>query len=510
MSAACVPPVKALTKPLANKSSSIPSAKMISPIDSHQVLRGIWSAAGLSDTHLQLADLTGADPVLPSSFAVGTAAQTSIAAAALAAAALGHLRNGVQQRIAVDMQHAALECTGHFSVDGRAPVIWDKLSGLYRCRSGWVRVHANFAHHRDGALRVLGLPAGADTERATVEAALLQWDAFGFEQACAGAGLVVAAVRRFDEWDAHPHSQAIAAAPLITLEKIGDAAPRALPALPTAAPPLQGVRVLDLTRILAGPVCGRTLAAYGADVMLLNAPHLPNIEHIADTSRGKLSAQVDLRTADGRDTLRGLLRDAHVMVQGYRPGGLAAHGFGAADAAALGPGLVYVSLSAYGDSGPWGGRRGFDSLVQTATGFNHAEAQAFHQAQARQMAGPGPPAQNDGAVQPKAMPVQILDYASGFLMAFAVSAALLRQQQEGGSWHARISLARTAQWLRSLGRIEGGFNVTAPASDAYLETTASGWGEMRAIKHAAQFSHTPARWSRPSVRPGTHAPVWPV
>ncbi len=477
---------------------------MTSPLDSHQVLRGIWSAAGLSHAHLPYAGLTGADPVLPSSFAVGTAAQTSIAAAALGAAALGHARNGVQQRVAVDMRHAALECTGQFSVDGRAPVMWDKLSGLYRCRSGWVRVHANFAHHRDGALRVLGLPIGADTERARMEAALLHWDACGFEQACSDAGLVVAAARRFDEWDAHPHSAAIAAAPLITLEKTGDAAPRALAALAATAQPLQGVRVLDLTRILAGPVCGRTLAAYGADVMLINAPHLPNIEHIADTSRGKLSAHVDLRADSGRDALRALLRDAHVMVQGYRPGTLAAHGFGPAEAAALRPGLVYVSLSAYGDSGPWGGRRGFDSLVQTATGFNHAEAQAF------QMAGPGPSTQNGGSPQPKALPVQILDYASGFLMAFAASAALLRQQQEGGSWHARISLARTAQWLRSLGRVEGGFNITAPACDAYLETTDSGWGRISAIGHAAQFERTPAHWSRSSVRPGTHAPVWPV
>ena len=211
---------------------------MTSPIDSHQVLRGIWSAAGLSDTPLQYADLTGADPVLPSSFAAGTAAQTSIAAAALAAAALGRARNGVEQRVAVDMRHAALECTGHFSVDGRTPEIWEKLSGLYRCADGWVRIHANFAHHRDGALRVLGLPPGDTTERAAVEAALLQWQAVEFEQACADAGLVVAAVRSFDEWDPHPQARAVAALPLFTLTKIGDAAPRALPPLAAAAPPL--------------------------------------------------------------------------------------------------------------------------------------------------------------------------------------------------------------------------------------------------------------------------------
>ena len=501
---------------------------MPSLIESSRALRDIWATAGLSDARLpplqpwlqpwlqllEWADLSGADPVLPSSFAVGTAAQSSIAAAALAAAALGHARNGVQQRVAVDMRHAALECTGHFSVDGRTPEIWDKLSGLYRCNDGWVRLHANFAHHRDGALRVLGLPAGESTPRAMVEGALLKWRAFEFEQACAEAGLVVAAVRSFDEWDVHPHSHAVAAQPLITLEKIGEAPPRELPQLDRDAQVLQGIRALDLTRILAGPVCGRTLAAYGADVMLINAPHLPNIDHIADTSRGKLSAHLDLRTGNGRDSLRALLRDAHVFVQGYRPGGLEAQGFGAEAAAQLRPGLVYVSLSAYGHTGPWADRRGFDSLVQTATGFNHAEGLAA--AAGRNAAQPvGQPAWQPVAqaigqsiAQPKALPVQIFDYASGFLMAFAASAALLRQQQEGGSWHARISLARTAHWVRSLGRIDNGLAVTPPAREGYLETSSSGWGEMLALTHAARMSHSPVRWNRPSVRPGTHAPEW--
>ena len=189
---------------------------MTSTLDPRAALRAIWADASLDMSHLQQADLTGADPVLPSSFAVGTAAQASIAAAALAAVALGHARNGVQQRVAVDMAHAALECTGHHSVDGHTPEVWDKLSGLYRCSDGWVRVHANFAHHRDGAMRVLGLPSGAATERKQVDAALAKWKALDFEQACADANVVVAAVRGFDEWDAHPHSKAVAAAPLIT------------------------------------------------------------------------------------------------------------------------------------------------------------------------------------------------------------------------------------------------------------------------------------------------------
>ena len=458
---------------------------------SMSVLHDLWGAAGMSATALPRLELTGDDPVLPSSFAVGAAAQVSIAAAALAATELGLHRNGARQGVAVEMRHAACECTGFFSIDGRVPAMWDKLSGLYRCRDGWVRIHANFAHHRDGALRLLGLAPGPQTERAAMEAALATWDALEFEAAAAQAGLVVAAARTFDEWDATPHARAIAELPLFTLEKIGDAPPRALPPLAPGARPLHGIRVLDLTRILAGPVCGRTLAAYGADVMLVNSPTLPNIESIIDTSRGKLSCHVDLGASAGCAALDALLGEAHVMVQGYRPGGLAARGFGPDDAARIRPGIVYVSLCAYGHAGAWSARRGFDSLVQTATGFNLAEAAAA------------------GTEEPRAMPVQIVDYASGFLMAFVAQAALLRQAREGGSWHARISLAQTGRWIRGLARVADGIGIARPKLDEYLETTQSGWGQLIALRHAARFSATPAGWDRPSVRPGSNPPRWP-
>ena len=454
-------------------------------------LKDLWSGAGMPPAALARTSLTGTEPVLPSSFAVGTAAQSAIAAAALAATEVGRLRNGLVQDIAVDMLHAALECRGYFKIDGRVPEQWDKLSGLYRCRDGWVRIHANFAHHRDGALRLLGLPEGKGTERPAVEAALLTRGAHEFEAAAAQAGLVVAALRSFDQWDALAHAAAVAAQPLIMFERIGDAPPRVLPALAADALPLSGLRVLDLTRILAGPIGGRTLAAYGADVMLVNSPNLPNIESIIETSRGKLSCHVDLTTDAGRAALRGLLEDAHVFVQGYRPGGIAAQGFGPEDAARLRPGIVYVSLSAYGHTGPWAGRRGFDSLVQTATGFNQAEAAAA------------------GSDQPRALPMQILDYATGYLMAFAAQALLLRQAREGGSWHARVSLVRTGRWLRDLGRVDNAFAVPAPSIGEFMETTASGWGELVAIRHAAQLSRTPVAWARPSVKPGTHPPRWP-
>lgn len=454
-----------------------------------QVLSDLWERAELPQEALRYVQLSGSDPVFPSSFAVGTAAQTTIAAAALAACELGHTRGAARQQVSVEMAHAAVECLGWFSLDGQVPDPWDKFSGLYACAEGSVRVHANFAHHRDGALRLLGLdPARSDRDDA--QRALMTWRAVDFEEAAAAAGLVVAALRSFGEWDASPQGRAVAAQPLFTIKRIGDAAPLGLPPLPGDARPLYGVRVLELTRILAGPVGGRALAAYGADVLLVNSPHLPNIASIADTSRGKRSAHVDLRAPGGPPLLQDLTRQAHVFMQGYRPGALQGLGFGPREVAALRPGCVYVSLSAYGDQGPWAGRRGFDSLVQTATGFNHAEAAAA------------------GEHKPRALPMQILDMASGYLMAMGAAAALTRQQREGGSWHVQVSLAQTGHWLRSLGRVAQGFGAIKPDLTPYLETLPSGFGVLGAVTHSAQLARTPAAWTRPSMPPGTHMPVW--
>jgi len=258
--------------------------------------------------------------------------------------------------------------------------------------------------------------------------------------------------------------------------------------------PLAGVKVLDLTRIIAGPVCGRTLAAHGADVLLVTASHLPAMAPLViDTGRGKLSTAIDLRESRGRETLAALVRDADVFVQGYRPGAVAAFGFGAQEVARIRPGIVYVSLCAYGHEGPWAGRRGFDSLVQTASGFNAAEAEAF------------------GAGEPKPLPAQALDHATGFLMAFAAISALARRARLGGSWHVRASLAQTGYWIRQLGRIAGttcrdpGFDEAADR----LQDAPSGFGRLTAVRHAAVMAETPPRWLRPSVPLGTHAPAWP-
>lgn len=456
---------------------------------SFDTLSRIWRIAGLPGDALSFIDLPGRDPVFPSSFAVGTAAQATIGAAALAACELAHARGVERQRVAVDMTHAAVECTGAFTVDGKEPETWGRFSGLYRCSDGYVRIHANFEHHQDGALRLLGLDPKTAT-REDAERALLPWRGSDFENAAAERGLVVTMLRTFDEWDATPQARAIAAQPLLTITRIGDAAPLSLPSLSSDARPLDGVRVLDFTRILAGPVGGRALAAFGADVMLVNGPHLPNIPAIADTSRGKRSALLDLRAEADRQTLWRLIDDAHVFSQGYRPGGIASLGFGAEELAKRRPGIVYTSLTAYGTEGPWAGRRGFDSLVQTAMGFNAAEGEAAAEG------------------KPRVLPMQMLDMASGFLMAFGAAAALWKQQREGGSWHVQVSLAQTGHWLRGLGRVEGGLKISKPDLAPYVERYESGFGELMAVRPSAQLVRTPAGYARPSTTPGTSGPRW--
>ncbi len=458
-----------------------------------QILADLWSLGGGRPAALDAVTLSGEEPQLPSSFRVAAAAQASIAAAGLAAAHIWKLRSGEDQDIAVDMRHAVVECRSerYLRVEGTPPPpAWDAIAGVYRTGDQrFVRLHTNFSHHRDAVCRVLNCKA----EREAVQAALMQWDAEAFETAAYQAGGVVAMMRSHEEWSALPQAKALADLPVLTIEKIGEAAPKPWPA---GDRPLAGLRVLDLSRVIAGPVAGRTLAAHGADALLISGPDLPAIPWLTiDTGRGKLSTFLDLKSEEGRKALRELLAEADIFSQGYRPRSLARLGFSPEEAARINPGIVYMSLSAYGHVGPWAERRGFDSLVQTSTGFNHAEGQAA------------------GVDGPKELPAQILDHATGYLMAFGAMMVKARQSREGGSWHVRVSLAQTGRWIWNLGRVADGLSTEDLKGEAvkpFVEQMPSGFGPLQAIRHAAQMSRTPAFWSRPAMPLGSNPPEWPA
>lgn len=432
--------------------------------------------------------VTGAEPILPSSFRVDAAAAASIGAAALAAEAIWRHRTGAGQGVSIDLRHAAAEFRSerHLRIGDAPPKDpWDPIAGAYPTQDGWVRLHTNFPHHRDGILKLLNC---ANT-REDVAAALRRQKAEAFETAAHQAGMCVSAYRSLAQWDPHPHAQALAGLPPLRLERLRDAPPR--PFGPDPARPLAGVKVLDLTRVIAGPVAGRTLAAHGADVLYVASPNVANLPSlIADTGRGKRACAIDLETTEGRDTLRALVEQADIFLQSYRPGALARHGFGPAQVAAMRPGIVVGTLSAYGETGPWAGKRGFDSLVQTATGFNHAEAA--------------------GTATPKPLPCQALDHASGYLLALGTMAARLRQTREGGSWKVSVALATTGTWLRSLGRIDA-ITTPDPGFDSIadlLEPSTFGSTPTLTLRHAAILSETPAHWSRGASPLGQDPPAW--
>ena len=462
------------------------------------VLRQLWTQAGGDPAALAQVRLMGSDPALPSSLALGTIAQASIAAAALAAAEVFRARGGAAQTVSVDMRHAAAEIRSErlLSVErpakAEAPRMWDPIAGLYRTRDQrWVRIHTNFAHHRDGFLALLQCA----NERDAVQTALMQWDGQAFEDAAAAANLVATMFRSSAEWAVHPQGQAIATLQLLEITRIGDAPATPLPPTPR---PLSGVRVLDLTRVIAGPVAGRTLAAHGADVLNVSCARLPSIPVlVVDTGRGKRTTTLDLATPEGIAALRMLVRDADIFLQGYRPGGLDARGFSEAQLMALRPGIIVASLSAYGHAGPWANRRGFDSLTQNANGINWQEAHA---------------ASPDGSVdRPRELPAQALDHAAGHLLAFGAMVALKRRAEIGGSWRVRTSLAQVGEWLKSLPRVEEGLRAPDPSGKELadlLETKPSGFGPLTAVRHAAQLSATPAYWALPSMPLGSHPAEW--
>jgi crotonobetainyl-CoA:carnitine CoA-transferase CaiB-like acyl-CoA transferase len=461
-------------------------------------LRSILPTVGWSEDRADAVAFTGGtDPILPTPFRIGVAGAATLAATGLAVADLWALRSGRQQSVAVDVRHATASLrSGHYMKlgDGEVSHARNSIMGVYPTKDGrWSYLHCNFPNHRAAALSVLGVPE----DRAAVTRAVATWNALDLEEAIIAAKGAGGMVRTHAEWAQHPQAAAIAALPLLEVVRIGDAPPEPLPA---GGRPLSGVRVLDLTRVLAGPTCARTLAEHGADVLKITGAHLPNLGYQEfDTGHGKLSAQLDLREQRDVDVLRGLVREADVFSQGYRPGTLGGRGLSPEELAALRPGLVYVSLCAFSHAGPWASRRGFDTVVQTVSGITSRQAEVV-------------PGKTPG---PQFYPVSAIDYCTGYLMAFGAMVALARRAREGGSWLVRISLAQVGKWIVDLGEVSESAARDAPAefSPAELErwsmVTDTPSGKLRHLKPVVQLSETAPYWARPSVPLGYHRAEWP-
>ncbi|MSO91485.1 MAG: CoA transferase [Acetobacteraceae bacterium] len=464
----------------------------------HAALRTILPVAGWPAERADAVRFTGGtDPILPTPFCIGAAGAATLAATGLAVDDLWALRTGRRQSVAVDLRQATASLrSGHYMKlgDGELSHARNSIMGVYPTKdSRWSYLHCNFPNHRAAALKVLNVAEDRDA----VAQAVLGWNAADLEEAIIGAKGAGGMVRSAVEWRDHPQARAIAQLPLMEVLKIGDAPVEALPA---GDRPLSGVRVLDLTRVLAGPTCARTLAEHGADVMKITAAHLPNLGYQEwDTGHGKLSAQLDLRDAVAVGTLRALVREADVFSQGYRPGTLAARGFSPEELAVLRPGIVCVSLCAFGHTGPWASRRGFDTVVQTVSGMTARQTEIV-------------PGKKPG---PDFYPVSAIDYCTGYLMAFGAMVALARRATEGGTWLVRISLAQVGKWIFDLG--EAPAEAARAAPEEFTTDELARWsmtsetpsGTLRHLAPVVQLSETKPHWARPSVPLGYHQPVWP-
>lgn len=437
------------------------------------LLADVWELlAGTRELPAPLARI-GSSNVLPATLPVTKLATTSVAASLLAASAVSARRNQEYARaVTLDTRHVAtaFHSERHARVNGApAGASFAPLSRFWPASDGWIRTHANYPWHERRLLSVLD----CDSEPEVVGAVIKRWPAAELEEAIFAARGCAAMVREPEEWLAHTQGRAVTELPLVTMERVGDAPSRSRPASPGA---MDGVRVLDLTRAIAGPVCTRTLAAHGADVLRLDSPFLPELDQQwIDSNPGKRSALVDFASDVGRATLDRLLGDVDVVVAGYRPGALERFDLTPDQLARRHPGVVLVTLCAWGDRGPWAERRGFDSLVQAVSGIARVEV--------------------GGRDEPGVLPAQALDHATGYLAAAAAMAGLVHQMTDGGTWHARLSLAQTAGWL-----------LRAPRADR--DATTSTWDATRYVVYLPRATDVVSLVAPPGMLGGERL-AWP-
>ena len=458
----------------------------------HDALNELLDLGALPRSLGETVAIAGDDPILPTRYRIGTAGAAVLAATGVAASELWHLKTGRRQDVSVDVPAAAISLRSgkYMEIDGQpCDREFAPLMKFYPAKNGrWIFLHTNFPNLRDQALRILGVPDDYNAVREAISG----WDGEALETALHDGGAVGSYVRTHDEWNRHPHAAAVAAMPAVEIIRIGDAPPKPMPA---GDRPLSGIRVLDLTRVIAGPTASRTLAEHGADVLKITRIGLADSGQMdLDTGIGKLSARLDLRQKDEHARLRALCQTCDVFTHSYRPGTMAGRGFGPEELAEINPGMVYVTLSAWGNEGPWSKRRGYDTVVQAATGMADAS---------RDDTGP------------KHLPVSAIDYVGGNLLAYGAMVALARRVTEGGSWLVRASLATAGRWIVDRGVLPRSAYSDTPAdlsadAIARLRTEVdTPVGRIRFLAPIVRMSETPTFWARPPVPLGHSPAAWP-
>ncbi|AZE96239.1 CoA transferase, CAIB/BAIF family [Pseudomonas orientalis] len=446
------------------------------------LLTPIQAALDLPHTPLTLSE-PGA---LPSAFAVTDLAAASIGAAGQAVAELIQQLSGRLPGVSVDRRLASLWFSSSIRPLGwQVPPLWDPIAGDYASANGWIRLHTNAPHHRAAAEQVLGKA----TERAKMARNVAQWSAAELEQAVVDAGGCAAQMRTWQAWQSHPQGLAVNAEPLIQRQAFASAGDK--PWLGSAARPLAGLKVLDLTRVLAGPVASRFLAGLGANVLRIDSPTWDEPGVVPEMTLGKRCAHLDLKSAEGRQVFETLLADADILFHGYRADALEQLGYAGDALQRIAPGLIDISLNAYGWSGPWRNRRGFDSLVQMSSGIAEA-GMAWKQVD-----------------KPLPLPVQALDHATGYLMAASAIRALGERFKSGRGGSARLSLARTAKLLVDAGQVPEQPALRAEeAGDQGLVVEQTAWGQAHRLLAPLTISGTPLQWDLPAGELGSHRPQW--
>lgn len=460
-------------------------------LDAKSSLDELVKLAGLPASAAESVRIEGKGPVFPTRYDIVTPGAAVIAACGLAAADLWKLKTGKQQDVRVNARAAAAAMRGsrYLRINGEKPAEDpEKITGFYQLRDGrWMYLHCNFFNLREANLRVLGVAQN----REAIAEAVSKREGVELETAIFDGGGAGAFVRSEAEWRALPQAEIVSKLPLLEVIRIGDAPPKPLP---QGDRPLANVRVLDLTRVLAGPTCARTLAEHGADVLRITREDLADSGPTdLDTGIGKLCAHLDLRNESDAATMRSLIATCDVFSQSYRPGALARHGLGPERLAEMHPGIVYVTLSAWGHEGPWRHRRGYDTVVQSANGM----------------------AYRGDKEKPAFLPVSAQDYVAGYLLAYGAMVALGRRAREGGSWLVRTSLASAGHWIRQHGlHPEAEYAHLAnefPPEElkSLVMEHDSPVGRLTHLRPVVQMSETPPRWARPSVPRGYHKPAWP-